>query len=92
MKKQFKVFLHKLGSENEAILTMIANHNSGAGNLTLPDIAGYLNARKVLYPSIYKKNSYVFDEANLSLDIKEGDEFTLHIEEVEVYELNPVNN
>lgn len=89
MKKQLAVHIHSMGRDNTEILTMIGNSNSGKTPINILVIASYLDARRAIYPSLYKEIGYNLDEENNQLDIWEGekDNFTLHIEEHTVFEM-----
>lgn len=89
MKKQLQVYIHSLGFDNDSILKMVANSNSGKHVIGVDTIAFYLNARKAEVPGIYKKKGWILDEENKVLDIWEDTDtnFTLHIEEHEVFEI-----
>lgn len=87
MNIQFFVHIDNKGETNSYILEMIGNHNGKHIKLDLDFIIAHLEAYKAHKPNF--AIGYSFDEQNRQLDIWEGNEhnFTLHIEEREIYEL-----
>lgn len=86
-KTNFEVHIHNKGEENAYLLEMIGYHNGNHIVLNLEMFIAHIEAIKA-----HKKTlaiGYTFDEENSKLDIWEGEEhnFTLSIEENEVYEL-----
>lgn len=99
MKTELRVHLYSKGSENDAILSMVANNNSGAAKVNLQQIAHYIDARKAQYPTIFNGYCYTYSPEIDTLDISEDNfkTFTLQLKECEVHELedveeNPVFN
>lgn len=88
MKTKYNVHLHGWGISSYAILRLIGRHNSGKTTVSITDIISLAEAIIKENRSITKTYiSYVYDEKNLQLDIKEGENFITHIELVEVYSL-----
>lgn len=90
MKKEIRVHIYSHGSNNDAILTMIGNHNSGKVKINLQTIASYIDARVAQYPGSDKdKFVYTYSPEINTLDISEDGfkSFTLQLVEVEVHEL-----
>lgn len=89
--KKFHVHIYSHGSNNDAILTMVGNHNSGKVNISLQTIASYIDARVAQYPGIDKgRFVYTYSPEISTLDISEDNfqTFTLQIREVEILELD----
>lgn len=94
MKTEFNVHIYKHGTNNDAFLTMIGNHNDGKCNISLNDFIGYIHCRVAMYPAIDSgKFKYGLDDENKILDITEdgGKTWTLQISEVEIHQLQEDN-
>ena len=89
-KTKFKVDIHKDGSENNQLLTVIGNHNSGKVPVSLVDIQSYMTVRRGLMP--YSNGCYFAtrpegSNSTLLISEDEGKTWTLTIEEIELEEL-----
>lgn len=89
MKKEFKVHIHNKGIANAEILNAIGNHNGGHSDISIYSISRLLE--QIKHENYESNIDYTFDVKAGQIDVWEGNEenFTLHIEEVEKYELNP---
>ena len=90
--KKYQVTIHKNGSENSFITTMIGNQNSEKGRFNLIDVISYLNCMKAAFPIANSGYTYLWDSFNpngTTLHISEdgGKTFTLSLTQIEVMEL-----
>lgn len=86
MKKKFSVTLYGWGSMHDTILKLIADHNRGKQTITLNELEAYIGTQRKILPLTLSKMQ-VFPSEN-KLEIWEGEEPALLIEENEYYELS----
>lgn len=51
--KKITIDILKQGHHNDAIVRAIGSHNEGKADISLTDIAGYVNFKKAEYPTLY---------------------------------------
>jgi len=83
MRKELKVNLHAYSVENDFILRLVAENNSGKHPYTILEIKEYLDKRGLCNFEL----KYIFDEDELIMDILEGETPLLSIQECEMYQL-----
>lgn len=92
-KTKFKTELHANGEHFQAILQMVANHNSGLANIDLLTISGYVKAKAAQYPTISDgRQVVIWDNKNDTLHIssEEGKPPYLSITECTYDELGEI--
>ena len=88
MTTKFKVIVHNQGRDLTDVISMAATHNSGKASINLEDIAGYIKARKALYPVLYTAHTIkpdLTDPNTIHLSEDDGKTFYLTIQEC-IYE------
>jgi hypothetical protein len=91
MKTKIKVDIHKSGSENDQILEIVANTNSGKAPIELEDMVGYLKCRRANYPIIKGGVNCKVEDSKLHITEDDGKTWTLTLEWTTVVELEPEN-
>ncbi len=87
---KYNVSIHKPGSENNNLLTIIGTHNGGLFPVGLMDLVSYATTTKAKYPEAMKGFQITVspeDENTLLVSEDGGKSFTLSIQEVEILEL-----
>lgn len=89
-KTKFKVDILKEGTENNALLTAIANHNEGKVFVSIPDFISWGVMKTAMYPNVIV--SIERDEGDENkLIVNDNGKITLTIEEIEIHELVEVH-
>lgn len=83
---RFSVTLYGWGSMSDTLLKLIATHNGGKDNVTLGELEAYIGTQKKILPLTLERVK-VFP-SDCKLEIWEGEEPVLLIEENEYYELS----
>lgn len=90
MKQKINVVFHKLGTESESVIRMIANMNEGSVQFSPRDLEGYFNCRKASFVLALRDICLVKDATDPNVyHISEdgGKTFILSLEWIDVYEL-----
>lgn len=84
-KTSFAVSIHKNGRLNNDILSLIASHNEGSGNINLNDLESYVKTQRILFKYSQGQATTGRSEKHI-LHISEDDglTFTVTIEEREL--------
>ena len=92
MKKKINVTIHNHGSENEIILKCIGNMNSGECSFSPRDLEGYYTIQTAKYPKLPVTITKLDESGDIyQVSENEGKSFTLTLEWIEVYELQPMD-
>lgn len=87
MRTKISIEIHKAGSENDVLTRMVATVNEGRAQISMGEIAAYLNVRNAIYPTIHKFASMP-EDGSLLISEDGGKTYTITLTWKEVHELS----
>lgn len=94
MKKKINVVIHKAGSDSDKFVRLIGRYNEGHSDLSVPDIEGFINTYNVMWHPVSSLKIVKDETEPNTYHISEdgGNTFTMSLEFVEIFELEPQTN